>query len=414
MTSRIYTHTFDHGLTLLAEPMDWLESAAVSVLLPAGCIYDPPDRFGLANFACDMVQRGCGDMDSRQFLEALERLGVSQHSSVGSAHAHYGAQLVADQLPETLRLLAELVRRPLLPADQIEASRQVCFQELRGVEDSLAQRVFIELYHRLYPDPWGRSCQGDSAGVTAVSIEDVRRHVAAGHVPAGTLISVAGKFAWDDLQTMIDARFGDWPGAVRPALQETPAAGGYQHLQVDSAQTHIAVAYPGVPYRDPDYFQARGAVGVLSDGMSSRLFTEIREKQGLCYSVSASCHSTRDRGSIIAYSATSTERAQQTLDSLLFELRRLVDGVQQDELDRLKAQIKSTLIMQQESSYSRSASIAADMYYLGRVRTIDEISAQIDGLTCDSINAFLSAHPPQDFTIVTLGARPLETPCAIS
>ena len=118
----------------------------------------------------------------------------------------------------------------------------------------------------------------------------------------------------------------------------------------------------------------------------------------------------RDRGSVVAYSATSTDRAQQTLDSLLFELNRLAQGVQQDELDRLKAQIKSSLIMQQESSYSRSGTIAGDMYYLGRVRTIDEISAIIDGLTCDTINTYLAEHPPRDFTIVTLGARELKVP----
>ena len=99
---------------------------------------------------------------------------------------------------------------------------------------------------------------------------------------------------------------------------------------------------------------------------------------------------------------------------MLFELNRLTRGVEQDELDRLKAQIKSTLIMQQESSYSRSSSIAGDVYFLGRVRSIDELSAIIDGLSCDSINAYLADHPPGDFTIVTLGARELEVPVGVS
>jgi predicted Zn-dependent peptidase len=407
---QIYSHTLANGLKLVAEPMDWLESAAFSVLLPAGCMFDPVHRLGLANFAADMAERGAGEMDSRQFLEALERLGISPHSSVSTAHTAFGAALVADQLPQALRLFALQVRQPLLPEDQIEASRQVCIQELRGIEDNLAQQVFIELYRRLYPDPWGRSSQGNYDAIETIDMRDVERHIRETYVPTGAILSVAGKFQWNELRSMVEEQFGDWPAATPPTVREQPSSGGYHHIQVDSAQTHIGVAFPSVPYRDPDYFQARGAVGVLADGMSSRLFSEIREKQALCYTVGGSCHTIRDRGSVICYSATSTDRAQRTLDSLMFELKRLADGVRQDELDRLKAQIKSTLIMQQESSYARSAVIAADTYYLGRVRKIDEISAIIDGLTCDSINAYISQHPPADFTIVTLGAKELEAP----
>jgi predicted Zn-dependent peptidase len=174
------------------------------------------------------------------------------------------------------------------------------------------------------------------------------------------------------------------------------------------------LAYTSIPYPHPDYFQARGAVGVLSDGMSSRLFTEVREKRGLCYTVYASCHSLKDRGSVVCYAGTTTERAQETLDVMYGELVRLEQGIEPDELNRLKARIKSSLIMQQESSVSRSGSIAADWYYLNRVRTLDELGAIIDGLTCESINRYLAAHPPRDFCAVTLGAKPLEMPRAIS
>ena len=408
MSQRIQTHTFDNGLQLVAERMDWLESAAFSILLPAGCIHDPGDLPGVANFTCDMAERGCGDLSSRQFLEALENQGITSHSSVGTAHTAFGGALVADRLPEAIRLFSMLVRDPLLPEDQTEASRQVCYQELRGLEDNLAQRVFVELYRRMYGEPWGRNSIGTAESIAATTHDHIASHVRATYVPDGTIISMAGKVNFDAAVKLVEERFGDWLQLKPPPFEETAPTGGYHHIQVDSAQTHIAVAFPSVPYRDPDYFQARGAVGILSDGMSSRLFTEIREKQGLCYTVSASCNSILERGSVVAYSATSTDRAQQTLDSLLHELRRLTEGVEQDELDRLKAQIKSTLIMQQESSYSRSASIAGDLYFLGRVRTIEEISSIIDDLTCDSINAYLASHPPEDFTVVTLGARELE------
>ena len=163
-----------------------------------------------------------------------------------------------------------------------------------------------------------------------------------------------------------------------------------------------------MPYRDKDYYDARAAVGVLSDGMSSRLFTEVREKEGLCYTVYASANTLRDRGAVLCYSATSTERAQETLDVTMRELRRLKDGVEEAELKRLKARIKSGLIMQQESSASRSVSMAIDWYHLARIRPIQEVSDHINKRTADSINKYLQRNPPQDFRFVSLGMNPLE------
>ena len=148
--------------------------------------------------------------------------------------------------------------------------------------------------------------------------------------------------------------------------------------------------------------------------MSSRLFTEVRENRGLCYTVYASYHSRRDEGRVLCYAGTSTERAQETLDVTIAELFRLSEGIEESELNRLKARTKSALIMQQESSAARSAGIAADWYHLGRVRGMDEINQRIDELTCESINEYVRAHPPKDFTVVTLGARPLEVPVGVS
>ncbi len=182
----------------------------------------------------------------------------------------------------------------------------------------------------------------------------------------------------------------------------------------ESNQTQVGIGFESLPYRDPDYFQAWGAVGVLSGGMSSRLFTEVREKRGLCYTVYATHHTLRDRASVLCYAGTSADRAQETLDVMLAELIRLAKGIEPEELSRLKARIKSALIMQQESSSARSSAIARDWYHLERVRTLDEVGALVDGLTRESINAYLAAHPPRDFTIVTLGPKPLEVPVGIS
>jgi predicted Zn-dependent peptidase len=410
----IYTHQFENGLVLIAEPMDWLESAAFSLLVPGGCSRDPDDRLGLANLTCEMAQRGCGSRDSRQFVSDLEMLGADTSASVATTHCSYGGAMAAESLFETLAIYADVVQRPHLPPDQLDDARQVCIQEIRSIEDDLAQKTFQELRWLQYGSPFGRSSPGTLAGIEAAGEDDVWRYFQATYRPGGAILSVAGKFAWPQLRDHVAQLFAGWGARPLPELDQTPVAERIRHLPQESSQTHIGIGYPNVPYSHPDYYDARAAVGVLSDGMSSRLFTEVREKRGLCYAVQASCHSLRDRGSVLCYAGTTTERAQETLEVVMAELRRLAEGIAQDELDRLKAKLKSSLIMQQESSPARSNSIAADWYHLGRVQTVDEVRAIIDGLSRDRINLYLASHPPRDFRIVTVGEKPLEIPVGIS
>lgn len=225
---------------------------------------------------------------------------------------------------------------------------------------------------------------------------------------------MAGKLDWPRLRDEVGQLLGDWFIGESPTFEVTKQIGGPFHIDHPSNQTQIGVAYSSIPYRAPNYFQARGAVGVLSDGMSSRLFTEVREKRGLCYSVYASMQSLRDYGSVFCYSGTSTDRAQETLDVMIAELERLGEGIESDELDRLKVQIRSSLVMQQESSRSRSLNIAGDWYHLGRVRSLEEVNRAVNDLTVDSINSFLREHPPRDFCVVTLGQQQLEMPRGVS
>jgi predicted Zn-dependent peptidase len=312
-----------------------------------------------------------------------------------------------------LAIYADLVQRPLLPVDQFEDAQQVCLQEVYGLEDDLAQKMMQELRRRRYGDPYGRSAHGTVASLEACTMGDVQKHIDAYYRPQDAILSVAGNIQWDQLKEHVEKVFGNWQAKPLPMLYAKPSDGPYCHINHDSNQTHIGVAYPSVPYSHPDYYQARAAVGVLSDGMSSRLFTEVREKRGLVYTVYASCHSLKHAGSVLCYAGTSTERSQETLDVLLAELHRLANGVEADELARLKAKIKSSLIFQQESSPARAGSMAADWHHLGRVKTLDEVRAIIDALSVDTINEYLGRNPPGDFSIVTLGERELSTPLAM-
>lgn len=410
VTQKIHTHSLPSGLTLVAEEMPWLESAAFALLVPAGCSLEAEDRLGLAALTCEMAQRGAGERDSRRFIADLENLGAETSASVSLAHTSVGGSMPAESLPQVLGMFADLVQRPHLPEDQLEDARLGCLQDVRAVEDDLAQKTMQQLRLRHYASPWGRSSQGTEPTLNGLTMADVRRHFQSHYSPDKAILSVAGKIDWQKLKDDVLRLFSDWRPAAAASVRETPPQRKYLHLPTESNQTHIGIALDGLSYSHPDYFQIRGAVGVLSDGMSSRLFTEVREKRGLVYTVYAMCHSLKDRGGILAYGGTTTERSQETLDVMLAEIKNLYRGITSDEIDRLKGRIKRALIIQQESSPSRAGSIALDWYYLSRIRTMAELSGIIDGLTAESINAYLAAHPPREFTVVTIGQKELKAP----
>jgi predicted Zn-dependent peptidase len=228
--------------------------------------------------------------------------------------------------------------------------------------------------------------------------------------PRGTILSVAGNVDWDPLLDQVGRLFGDWKGGEEPTLRLGPQPSKRGHIAKETTQTQIALAYASVPIGDADYYDAMAAVNVLSGGMSARLFTEVREKRGLCYSIWASYQTFKDRASVLCYAGTTNERAQETLDVTLAELRRVEDGIELEEVERIQAGLKSALIMQEESTSARAGTLASDWYYLGRVRSFDEIEAAINALTPQRIVRHLHRCPPRDFTIVTLGPKPLTVP----
>jgi predicted Zn-dependent peptidase len=200
----------------------------------------------------------------------------------------------------------------------------------------------------------------------------------------------------------------------QPELRVETKPGGPRrdHILRETQQIQIAMAYPAATVDSPDYYRARAAAAILGGYSSARLFTEVRERRGLCYSVYSSYEGQPDRAAMLCYAGTSADRAQQTLDVMLTEIEQLGrGGVAPDELETMRAGLKSSLIMAQESSMSRSGALAADWYFLGRVRSLEEIAAELDALTPASVSEYAAglAHP-RERTILTLGPAALTLP----
>jgi predicted Zn-dependent peptidase len=305
---------------------------------------------------------------------------------------------------------ADVVRRPHLPQAGFEAARDLALQSLAGLEDEPRQKLLIKLREWHLPSPYGRSSMGNKEDLEKLTLDLAKADHASRYHADGAILALAGNIDFEELKDEVQKHFGSWNGRTSDDIKVMPPPGNFHHEDQQSEQTHIGIAYPSIPETHEDYYTIRMAIEVLSGGMSGRLFTEVREKRGLCYSVWAGYSSLKSQGSILGYAGTSNDRAQATLDCFMTELHRLSEGVTQAELDRAKIGLKASTIMSSESTSSRAGAIAHDYFMRGRIRTLDEIKNAIDAVTVDRVNAYLKKNLPGPFTIVTVGPKALKLP----
>ncbi len=410
MQQNIQTHTFENGLTLIVQNMTGVKSAAFSLLVPSGSIYDAPNKNGSASVLSDWIARGAGDYNSRELSSALDCLGLSRSESAGSTHLGFSGATVATKIVDALKIYSQIVLQPHLPEDQFDSARTGIMQSVQSMQDEPRQKVMLELRRRCYNAPWGSPTDGTIETLTQLQAANVKEHYARCFRPNGSILGIAGNVNFSEMRDLVQELFGDWEQKEEQPIQIAPPETALGYLQQDSTQTHIGIAYNAVPYSSPDYYAAWAAVSLLSGGMSSRLFTEVREKRGLCYAISASLSTLKEEGRVLCYAGTTAERAEETLEVTLHELQRLEEGIEEEELTRCKARAKSSLIMQQESSISRAGSLARDWYHLGCVRQLDEVRNKVESLTTENVLQYLKEYPAADFTIMTIGPQPI--PCA--
>ena len=401
-------HQLSNGLTLVGEPAPSKQAAAFNFLIPAGSATEPRGKDGLTTVLESVSYRGAGAYNSRELSDALDGLGLSRGGGAGAEFTTFGGATLGLYLPEALQLYADIILRPRLPEDEWEAERALAIQALQGLDDSPSSRTFYELRRRYFRSGHARSPLGTLEGLESLTLEDLRADHANRFKPQGAILALAGGFDWEQTVALVEKLFGDWQG-------EAPKLGAAQivneplwaHIPADKAQQQIAIAYQTIAPDDARNYDYRLAMAILSGGMGARLFTEVREKRGLVYSVSASASGHRGFGYTLAYAGTTPQRADETLEVTLGELRRMSEGVTPDELDRARIKTLTSLIMQEESSRARAGALARDLWILGRVRSLDEITDKINAVTPASIAAFYESCPVGEPSVVTLGARAL-------
>ena len=411
-----YTKTIlDNGLTLLVEPVPAVRSVAVAMFLATGSRYEGDAEAGMSHFVEHMLFKGSrGWPSARDISEAIEGVGGLVNASTSRETTMYWVKVAQPHVRLALNVLTDMLRHPLVDPAEVEKEQRVILEEINMLHDSPESLVQLLITELLWPDqPLGREISGTRESVGAITRETLLDYMGRFYGPNRTFISVAGAIDPDEISSIVVGDFHSWtpvPGGEAAPFrdsQKTPRARvGYK----DTEQAHMCLALPGLLRNHPDRFILTTANTILGDGMSSRLFQEIRERRALAYSIDSFVSSLQDTGMVGIYAGVDPRRAEQTLEAILDELSRMRhERVSDEELTRAVEFNKGRLLLQMENTSAIASWNGRQESLPGKVYTVDEVVELLESVTRDDIQRVMQeVLRPEKLNLAVVG--PFEDP----
>lgn len=379
--------TLSNGFRVVSEHMPGLQSAAVGVWVLAGARHEKASQNGIAHFLEHMAFKGTERRNALQIAEAIEDVGGYINAYTSREVTAYYARVLQDDVPLAVDVLADILRNPLFDPREIEVERGVILQEIGQALDTPDDIIFDWLQETAYPDnPLGRAILGPAERVRGFAREDLTRFVAERYRPGQMILSGAGAVDQGALVALAEKLFGDMEPAGAPEQSVARFEGGETRQVKSLEQAHFALALESPDYRDPAIYAAQIYASALGGSMSSRLFQEIREKRGLCYTIYAQAGAYEDTGMLTIYAGTSAEEMPELAQLTIDEIKRAADDMSQAELDRARAQMKAGLLMGLESPSNRAERLARMLQIWGRVPTLDDVVERIDAVSLKDLH----------------------------
>lgn len=404
------------GLIVVTDDMPHLETASLGVWVNCGSRHERSDEHGISHFLEHMAFKGTKTRTARQIAEEIEAVGGDLNAATGVEVTAYYARMLRQDVPLALEVLADILSNPRFDDDEIAREKNVIIQEIGALEDTPDDLVFDFLQATAYANqPVGRSILGTPATVRAVDAPMLRDYLGRHYRGPGTVVAAAGAVDHAAVLHDVERLFG---GFSRPAQGRPEPAqfhGGVHIEGRDLEQAHLALALEGVPQRDPTLYSLQVFTNVLGGGMSSRLFQEVRETRGLCYSIYCFHSPYADTGLFGLYAGTDASDAQELMRVVVDEMEAAAEQLTEAEVNRAKAQMKTGLLMALESSGARAEQLARQMIIHDRVMPIEEIVARVDAVTVESARAagralMVRSRP----AVAALGPGGLESAAAIA
>jgi predicted Zn-dependent peptidase len=405
------------GLSVLTDRMPHLESASLGVWVGSGSRDEAPDEHGISHLLEHMAFKGTKRRNARQIAEAIEAVGGDLNAATSVESTAYFCRVLKADVPLALDVLSDILSEPAFDPDELQREQNVIVQEIGATEDAPDDLVFDRLQAIAFPhQPIGRSILGTPETVRSVNPARLRAYLARNYQGPDMLVAAAGAVEHKAIVAEAEKRFASFNGPAAPQPEPAHFGGGTKVETRDLEQVHIALALEGLPVSDDALYSLQVFTNVLGGGMSSRLFQEVREKRGLCYSIHAFHMPYSDTGLFGLYAGTDEADAPELMRVVIDEIAGATEQLNQAEVNRSKAQMKAGLLMALESSEARVGQLARQMLAYGRPIPLDEIVAKVDAVTVESARAagraLIGRSPP---AIAALGpGNTLESTAAIA
>ncbi|MEP0962612.1 MAG: pitrilysin family protein [Roseobacter sp.] len=382
-------HRLSNGFRIVTEHMPGLASTSIGVWVTAGARHETPKQNGIAHFLEHMAFKGTKRRTALQIAESIEDVGGYINAYTSREVTAYYARVLQNDVPLALDVIGDILLNPTLEKAEIEVERGVILQEIGQALDTPDDVIFDWLQEEAYPDhPMGRTILGPSERVAQFSQADLTGFIDQHYGPEQMILSAAGAVDHDAIVRQAEALFGGMKPKTLFDVDAARFAGGERRQVKDLEQAHFALAFESPGYRDDKIYTAQIYASALGGGMSSRLFQEIRENRGLCYSIFAQAGAYADTGMTTIYAGTSQEQLPQLAEITIDEMKRAVDDMSPVEVARARAQMKAGLLMGLESPSNRAERLARLIQIWDRIPPLEETVAMIDAVTTGDVREF--------------------------
>ncbi|MEM9432518.1 MAG: pitrilysin family protein [Pseudomonadota bacterium] len=382
-------HTLPNGFRVVTEHMPGLESASLGIWVSAGGRHERVEQNGIAHFLEHMAFKGTTTRSALQIAEQIEDVGGYINAYTSREVTAYFARVLKADVALACEIIADILRNPIFDQREIEVERGVILQEIGQALDTPDDVVFDWLQAAAFPEqPIGRTILGPAERVSHFGRDDLAGFVHEHYGPGQLILAAAGAVDHDQIVRIAEDLFGDLP--ARTSAQATGAvfASGERREVKGLEQAHWTLALEAPGYRDPAFYAAQVFSTAFGGGMSSRLFQELREKRGLCYSIFSQIGSYSDTGMFTVYAGTSGADVPGLAELTIDELKRSASDMSESEIARARNQMKAGLLMGLESPSSRAERLARLVGIWGHLPPLADTIAKIDAVDVASIKQF--------------------------
>ena len=394
-----------NGLTVATEQMSHIESAALGVWVGAGSRAEGDAEHGISHLLEHMAFKGTRKRSARLIAEEIEAVGGELNAATSVENTYYYARLLGTDVELGLDILADILLDSVFDPEELKREKHVILQEIGAAHDVPEDRVFDLFQEAAWPaQPIGRPIMGTTETVRSFAPRALTSYLGRHYRAPGMVLSAAGDVAHERVVALAEERFGGLSADRGPEAPGARYVGGERREERDLMEAQVVLGFEGRHYRSEEYYAAQILASILGGGMASRLFQEVREARGLCYSIYAFHWGFADTGLLGVHVATGESDVPELIEVLVGELGRAAGDIAEDEVKRARAQLRAGLLMSRESPAARAGQLARQILVHGRPLPLEEILGRIDAVTCEDVRrvaaAVLTGSPP---TLAAIG-----------